>query len=170
MQINYRTTRLLIRTLTLADAAFIFELVNTAGWIKFIGDRNVKTIENAEQYIQKILSNPDITYRVVTITDTQTPIGIVTLIKRKYLEHPDIGFAFLPAHTKMGYAFEATEIIILDLLKNKLHPTLLATTHTENLTSVKLLKKLGFIYCREIINEHEILHLFSVNSECIYTN
>ena len=52
MQTNYKTERLLLRSLTLADAPFIFELVNTAGWIQFIGDRNVHNHEDAERYIQ----------------------------------------------------------------------------------------------------------------------
>ena len=85
MQTNYKTDRLLLRTLTIADAAFIFELVNTAGWIQFIGDRNVHTNEDAKRYIQKILSNPDVNYRVVTLQDAQTAVGVVTLIKRNYL-------------------------------------------------------------------------------------
>ncbi len=163
MQTNYKTERLLLRTLTLADAPFIFELVNTAGWIKFIGDRNVHTKEDAERYIQKILSNADIHYRVVTLQDTQTTVGVVTLIKRNYLEHHDIGFAFLPNHAKQGYAFEASAAVLADLLKSNQHQTILATTLKENVSSIQLLQKLGFSFSKEITNENDTLQLFSIN-------
>lgn len=163
MQTNYKTERLLLRTLTPADAAFIFELVNTAGWIKFIGDRNVHTNEDAERYIQKIRSNPDVSYRVVTLHDEQTAVGIVTLIKRNYLQHHDIGFAFLPTYSKQGYAFEASAAVLADLLKSNQHQTILATTLKENLTSIQLLHKLGFSFSEEITNENDTLQLYSIN-------
>lgn len=162
MQKNYKTERLLLRTLTPADAAFIFELVNSAGWIQFIGDRNVHNNEDAERYIQKILSNSDINYRVVTLQDTKTAIGVVTLIKRSYLEHHDIGFAFLPAYARQGYAFEASAAVLADLLKSNQHEIILATTLKENISSIQLLQKLGFNFSKEITNEQDILQLFSI--------
>ena len=168
MQTNYKTERLLLRSLTLADAPFIFELVNTAGWIQFIGDRNVHNHEDAERYIQKILSNSDVHYQVVILQDEETAIGVVTLIKRNYLEHHDIGFAFLPAYGGKGYAFEAAAAVLTDLQKSREYTTLLATTLKENSTSIQLLKKLGFIFTREIINDHDVLQLFSVNKEKRY--
>ncbi len=168
MQTNYKTERLLLSELTAANAAFIFELVNTAGWIKFIGDRNVKTKEDAGEYIHKILSNPDINYYVVTLQNDQMAIGIVTFIKREYLEHFDIGFAFLPAHTKQGYAFEATQAVLSDRLKSKQHETILATTIKENGYSIQLLKKLGFTFSKEINNGNDVLQLFSIHKEKIF--
>jgi [ribosomal protein S5]-alanine N-acetyltransferase len=163
MQTNYKTERLLLRTLTPADAAFIFELVNTDGWIKFIGDRNVHNSEDAERYIQKILSNPDVNYLVVTLHDEKTAVGIVTLIKRNYLQHHDIGFAFLPTYAKQGYAFEAAAAVLADLLKSSQHQTILATTLKENVSSIQLLQKLGFSFSKEITNENDILQLYSIN-------
>lgn len=163
MQTNYKTERLLLRALTLADAPFIFELVNTAGWIQFIGDRNVHTNEDAERYIQKILGNADVSYRVVTLQDTKTAVGIVTLIKRNYLQHHVIGFVFLPAYAGQGYAFEASVAVLADLLKSNQHQTILATTLKENLSSIQLLHKLGFSFSEEITNEHDTLQLYSIN-------
>jgi ribosomal-protein-alanine N-acetyltransferase len=163
MQTNYKTERLMLRTLTAADTAFIFELVNTAGWIKFIGDRNIHTNENAEQYIQKIISNPDVSYRVVTLQDEQTAVGIVTLIKRNYLQHHDIGFAFLPGYSKQGYAFEASAAVLADLFKSGQHQTILATTLKENISSIQLLHKLGFSFSKEITNENDTLQLYFIN-------
>ena len=163
MQPDYKTARLLLRVIKTDDAAFIFELLNTAGWIKFIGDRNIKTSEDADNYIQKIISNPNISYRVVTLLDNQTAIGIVTFIKRDYLNHPDIGFAFLPSYNKQGYAFEATKEVLNDLLNQPEHSTILATTIPENSSSIQLLKKLGFGFSKEITHEGELLQVFSIN-------
>jgi RimJ/RimL family protein N-acetyltransferase len=99
----------------------------------------------------------------------QTAIGIVTLIKRDYLDHPDIGFAFLPAYSKNGYAFEATKEVLSDLLKQSGYQTILATTIKENDSSVKLLKKLGFGFSKEITHEKDLLQLFSITKEILYS-
>jgi len=163
MQTNYKTARLFLRTMNADDAAFIFELVNTPGWIKFIGDRNIKNSLDAGNYIQKIISNPAISYRVVTLQEDETDIGVVTFIKRDYLDHHDIGFAFLPAYNKQGYAFEATNEVLNDLLKTTEHTTILATTIPENSSSIQLLKKLGFSFSKEIIHEGLVLQLFAIN-------
>jgi putative acetyltransferase len=170
MQDNYKTTRLLLRKLTLGDAAFIFELVNTAGWIKFIGDRNVNDLEAATTYIQKIISNPDIQYRVVILQHTQTAIGLITFIKRNYLNHSDIGFAFLPAFAKQGYAFEAANEVLTNLLNFKLHETILATTIPENSSSIQLLKKLGFSLSKQITHENLALEVYSISKLNINSN
>lgn len=164
MKLNYTTKRLLLHKLTSADTAFILELVNTAGWIKFIGDRNVKTTEDAANYIQKIVSNPSITYWVVTLQDTAIPVGLVTFIKREYLDHPDIGFAFLPAYSKQGFAFEATKEVLDDLLSSGKYPTIAATTIPNNMASINLLQKLGFIFSKAIEHEGLALKLFVISA------
>jgi [ribosomal protein S5]-alanine N-acetyltransferase len=165
MQPNYKTERLILSELTTADSGFIFELVNTAAWIKFIGERNVRSNEDAIHYIQNIIANPDINYWVVKSRDQQIAVGIITFIKRDYLEQPDIGFAFLPAYTKKGYAFEATFAVLGDLLRSKQYKNILATTIKENESSIQLLNKLGFTYSCEIINNDKILHLYSVDED-----
>ena len=90
------TERLYLESLTFHDNEFILELVNSKGWLKFIGDRNIKSLSDSSTYIQKILDNPNTIYWVVKIKNSKTNIGIITFIKRDYLEHHDIGFAFLP--------------------------------------------------------------------------
>ncbi len=163
MNTNYKTERLVLRELTAADNQFIFELLNTAGWIKFIGDRNVRTSEDADNYIQKILANPAISYRVVTLQEDETAIGVVTFIKRDYLDHHDIGFAFLPAYNKQGYAFEATKEVLNQVLNQPEHSTIVATTIPENSSSIQLLKKLGFSFSKEITHGGELLHVYLIN-------
>jgi len=162
---DHKTERLFLRSLTNDDARFIFELVNTQGWIKFIGDRNVKTLEDAGQYIQRIISNPAVDYLVVTLQDEQTAIGVISFIKRDYLDHHDIGFAFLPAYAGQGYAFEAADAVLTDLMKLQEHATILATTLEDNHSSIRLLKKLGFVFNKEIINEEDTLQLFAINNK-----
>jgi RimJ/RimL family protein N-acetyltransferase len=162
MQNNYNTSRLVLDELKLSDAEFILELVNTPEWIKFIGERNINNKEDAAAYIQRIIDNPDINYRVVKIKDEHTPIGIVTLIKRDYLDHHDIGFAFLTSYGKKGYAYEAAAAVLGDILKDPAHTQVLATTVKDNINSIQLLEKLGLKFSNEIKIENEILRVYAV--------
>jgi RimJ/RimL family protein N-acetyltransferase len=165
MKKNYTTQRLILQSLSEEDADFVNALVNTEGWIKFIGDRNVKSTDDAKAYIQKILVNQNINYWVVKLQDNNTPIGVVTFIKREYLDHPDIGFAFLPEYAKKGYAFEAATVVLGDSMDDPIHPYILATTIKENEKSISLLEKLGLRYLKEIENENEKLLVYSINTK-----
>jgi ribosomal-protein-alanine N-acetyltransferase len=156
------TSRLLLYPLNTADAAFIFELLNTPLWIKFIGDRNIKTINNAEAYIQKIIDNPTADYWVVKLKDQQTQVGVVTFMKRDYLEHYDIGFAFLPAYEKQGYAYEATKRLLDEVTPH--HPQIIATVLKENRNSIQLLERLGMQLDKEIMVNNEMLLLYSTKN------
>jgi ribosomal-protein-alanine N-acetyltransferase len=152
--------RLSLNNLTLNDADFIFELVNTPEWKQFIGERNIKTNEDAKVYIQKLIDNPNINYWVVKLKDTETSVGVITFIKRDYLEHHDIGFAFLARYTKNGYAYEATTAVLNKITKSKVHKRVFATTIKENINSIQLLKKLGFEFEKEFQNEKDKLLLY----------
>ena len=165
MNDNYTTERLSISPLTQNDAAFIMELVNTPGWLQFIGERNVGSLEESNQYIQKILTNPDVNYWVVKISANQTSIGVVTLIKRDYLAHHDIGFAFLPNYAKNGYAYEAALAILNEVIKDPLHTHILATTLKDNINSIQLLKKLGLQFVEQIENENALLLVYGVAAD-----
>jgi ribosomal-protein-alanine N-acetyltransferase len=156
------TERLTLAALSLNDAGFIFSLVNSPGWLEFIGERNVKSQEDAQGYIQKIIANPDVNYWVVKLKDSETPAGIITLIKRPYLLHHDIGFAFLPEYTQSGYAFEAAAAALKYLREDPAHECILATTIRENIRSVQLLEKLGLHFDKGIQVEGRDLLLFSI--------
>ncbi len=164
MQNKYSTPRLLLNELTLNDAEFIYELVNTPEWIKFIGDRNVKNSNDATVYIQKIIDNPAVKYWVVRTRDKKNPVGIITFIKRDYLDHHDIGFAFLAEYTKQGYASEATMAVLNDLKADPAYTQILAVTIKENSNSIKLLEKSGFRLNKEFQREDEILLLYSMET------
>ncbi|HVI48079.1 MAG TPA: GNAT family N-acetyltransferase [Chitinophaga sp.] len=162
MSNTLKTNRLSLQPLTTGDAVFIFELVNTSEWKTFIGNRNVNTLEDAENYIRGIISNPDVNYSVVKIDDTGESVGIITFIKRAYLPHHDIGFAFLPSYTGQGLAFEAAALFISNLKREGIHQQLLATTLPENTRSIKLLERLGLKQKNEITVGHEKLLLFEM--------
>lgn len=162
IQTALTTNRLLIEPLSLDDNDFIFELINTEGWIRFIGNRNINSATQAIDYIQKIIDNQNINYWVVKLKEENIKIGIITFIKRDYLDHYDIGFAFLPNYTHNGFAYEAS-VKILDFVSALPgQNSILATTVPENISSIKLLKKLGMNFEKEIERDNIILHVYGM--------
>lgn len=142
-----QTQRLVLRQLTPGDAPFIFELVNDPDWLRNIGDRNVRSLDDARAYIEK--GPMDMYARVgfglwLTTLKNGTPIGICGLLKRDTLEDVDIGFAFMPAFRAQGYAHEAAAGTLSygrDTLGLR---RIVATTVPHNDASGRLLEKLGF--------------------------
>ena len=110
------TERLTLRPFLLEDAPFIIDLLNTKGWIDFIGDRNVRTKEQAEHYLKNgpMKSYAEYGYGLclVALKNNHTPIGMCGIVNRTNLEQPDIGFAFLPEYTGKGYAVEIAKATI----------------------------------------------------------
>lgn len=170
MDFQLQTTRLQIQPISEQDDAFIFELLNSEGWIKFIGNRNILTRVDAKSYIAKIAQAPHIHYYTVKLIDSQNPIGLVTLIKRDYLEHHDIGFAFLPQYAKHGYAKEAARALLLEILKDSSHSKILATTIPSNTNSIHLLQKLGLYFEKEIQVDSEALHVYGASADELKIN
>lgn len=156
MEKGSETSRLILRLMTIEDYQFIKILVNTEGWITFIGDRKIQTEEDSKNYIQKILDNKNINYWIVSLKSDTTPVGVVTLIKRESLEFQDLGFAFLPEFNGNGYAFEASEFL-LNTLSNQ---TISAITIPENDKSIILLEKLGFLFKEETVIDSEALLVY----------
>jgi [ribosomal protein S5]-alanine N-acetyltransferase len=159
------TERLLIKPLTLSDHSFILELLSSEGWIKFIGNRNVTSEVEASTYIERILENKNIVYWVVKLRDSQVSVGIVTFIKRDYLEHHDIGFAFLPNFAKNGYAYEATNAVLQQLIRERNITHILAITVPENMKSIKLLKKIGLAFEKEIELANGKVHVYRTSTD-----
>ncbi|MES2567131.1 MAG: GNAT family N-acetyltransferase [Bacteroidota bacterium] len=169
-KVSIISDRLLLEPLSLANKNFIYKLVNTKEWKKFIGDRNINSPEEASNYIQKILDNPDISYWVVKISGSMHEIGVITFIKRVYLEYHDIGFAFLPEHGNKGYAYEAVCSVINKLMPVYESPRVFATTIPQNKKSIKLLKKLGMELKKEILVDKEKLHVYTIASDQLRIN
>lgn len=159
--------RLSLVPLTEDDHQFIYELVNTKGWLTFIGDRNVGSPAAAIDYILKILDNDKVCYWVARLKDSGTPIGVVTFIQRDYLEHPDIGFAFLPQFSGRGYAYEAAKAVLSAVVASEKIPYVLATTIPENIRSIQLLQKIGLSFEREILVGEETLHVYKVDTSSL---
>lgn len=161
MQTEIFTQRLVLNIITEEDDDFIRSLVNTEGWLQFIGDRNVHSKQDAIDYIRKIKNTPNLFYWVVRLKDTPTPLGIISFLKRHYLEHFDIGFAFFPEYNGCGYAYEAAEKVLSIASQQAEYSTILATTIPQNIASIKLLNKLGLHFQREIEMANETLHVYS---------
>ncbi|QJD80782.1 GNAT family N-acetyltransferase [Spirosoma rhododendri] len=148
------TDRLLLHQLTIADAPFMLALLNSPPWLRFIGDRNVYTLEAAEQYIQHgaMRSYEQYgfgTYRV-SLRETGDAIGTCGLHRRTGLPDVDLGFAFLPGFNGKGYGFESASAV-LSYAANELNLSrLTAFCDPDNRASVALIEKLGFVYEKRI--------------------
>lgn len=152
---HIETPRLHLDTLAVKDQNFILELLNTPGFIEFIGDRQVRTVLDAETYVTKIIGDPSITYWIVRLKEDTQAIGIVSLIKRDYLPHRDIGFAFLPQFGNQGYALEAATAVLENFMHTDADSKILANPFPENLKSIQLLTRLGLRFECEMEAENE---------------
>jgi [ribosomal protein S5]-alanine N-acetyltransferase len=161
MQNKIVTQRLRLNWLTQQDDEFVLALLNSKGWIEFIGDRKVHSKEDAVAYIFKICTTPNLFYWVVRVKKDNTPIGIISFLKRSYLDNFDIGFAFLPQHNGQGYAFEAAAKVLLIVSKKQKYYPVLATTVPQNVNSIKLLTKLGLRFEKAIEVANEPLHVYT---------
>lgn len=161
------TERLSIREFTTADAGFILTLLNTPGWLRYIGDRNVHSEQDAVKYLENgpMKSYNDNGYGLwmVSLKENNEPIGMCGLIKRDYLEYTDIGFAFLPEYAGKGYATESAQAT-LHYAQNTLSlPAIAAITLPINNSSIRLLEKLGLRNQRTIEMNGEQLLLFQTS-------
>ncbi|QSX31385.1 GNAT family N-acetyltransferase [Shewanella cyperi] len=143
------TERLRLRELTAADAAFMLELLNTQGFITNIGDRGVRTLEQARQYL---MDGPIASYAqngfglwLMERSLDGMALGLCGLIRRDTLPHVDIGYALLPAFEGQGYAFEAARAAMAFAVEQGIHPVV-AIVNPDNQASIQLLLKLGLKY------------------------
>jgi ribosomal-protein-alanine N-acetyltransferase len=148
------TARLRLRHLTGADAAFILELLNEPDFIRNIGDREVRTLDDARRYIQQ---GPVTSYSqhgfglfLVELRDGGMAIGICGLLKRDYLADADVGFALRESFRGQGYAFEAAAAV-MQLGQQALGlGRIVALTSPHNHPSMSLLRRLGLQFERAI--------------------
>ncbi|MFN2453379.1 MAG: GNAT family N-acetyltransferase [Pyrinomonadaceae bacterium] len=146
------TERLILRRLTVEDGEFILELLNDPAWLRFIGDKGVRTLDDARNYI---LQSPVAMYErlgfglyLTELKNEGVPIGICGLIKRDSLEDVDIGFAFLPKFWGKGYAYESAAAVMAYGKRTFGLNRIVAITTPDNYDSAKLLEKLGFRFER----------------------
>lgn len=159
------TERLILREVIGNDAEFVLDLLNQPSFIQFIGDRGVRTVEQAREYIKTRFTksyrdNGFGLYLIVLKTDA-APVGVCGFVKRDTLPDPDIGFALLPQYERKGYGFESA-FAVMQYGKNTLHlQRVLAITSLDNESSGKLLEKIDFVFDCEIKIGNEVLKLFS---------
>lgn len=161
------TKRLFLRRFTVDDAQFTLTLLNEPSFLRYIGDKKVRNLEDARQYI---LNGPVASYErngfglyLVELRESNTPIGMCGLIKREELPDPDIGFAFLPDFWSKGFAFEAAAAVLRDAREGLRLEDLLAITSLDNEASIKLLQRLGFRFERltKLSADREQVRLFT---------
>ena len=156
------TERLLIRPIKITDTSFILDLLNSDGWLQFIGDRKVKNVVDAEKYIQNILDNEKFYYSVFELKESKQKVGIITFLYRDNQQFPDIGFAMLPEYDKKGYALEATKKYLEEIANEKKINKIIAITLPENSNSIRLIERLGLRYEGKFQDKSEILNLYSL--------
>ncbi len=144
MHLYNTTSRLVLRPIELGDAAFLISLMNSKGWLRFIGDRKISNEQDAKVYIQNILKDDTFFYHVIELKISKQPIGIISFLQRKKMPYPDIGFALLPKFEKMGYAMEATQSYLNSVVATKSYSNIIAIAMKENQKSIRLLQKLEF--------------------------
>ena len=163
----FETGRLVLRRLTVEDAPFILRLLNEPSFLQHIGDRGVRNLADAKQYI---LTGPVASYDrhgfglfLVQLKDGGHPIGICGLLKRDALDDVDLGFAFVPESWSKGYAFESATAT-LAYGRNTHHlKRVVAIVSPDNVASINLLVKLGFYFERMVLmpGDKDELKLFA---------
>lgn len=161
------TERLALRRLVPQDAEFMLGLLNDPAWIRFIGDRGVRSVEGARDYLA---NGPIAMYTLqgfglymVELKDSALPLGICGLIKRAGLDDPDLGFAFMPQFRGQGYAVESAQAV-LDYGRRALGmQRVVAITSPGNQDSIKLLQRIGFRFERmlRLADEGDEVNLFA---------
>jgi RimJ/RimL family protein N-acetyltransferase len=162
------TERLRLRRMTLDDAPFMLVLLNDPGWHRFIGDRGVRTLEQARAYIDSgplaMHARYGFGFDIVELKDSACPIGVCGLAQRDFLDDVDIGYAFLPEYGGHGYALEAARAVLAQARALGL-ARLLATVRPDNSASIRLLEKLGMRSTRMITapGSERQLQLFAID-------
>jgi RimJ/RimL family protein N-acetyltransferase len=149
---SFETERLILKPTSENDSKFLFDLLNAPNWIKYIGDRNIKSIHDAKVYIN-IKITPQFKrhgYSVYTLIkkNDKVKIGTCGLYDRDGVEGFDLGFAMLPKYENMGYGFESAKKLINICFKEFSLDILNAITTKDNISSIKLIEKLGFKFSR----------------------
>ena len=163
------TERLILREFDLDDAEFIVELLNTPTWIEFIGNKNVKNLDDARKYLE---NGPLKSYKengyglaMVELKFVGVPIGMCGLVNRPTLDDVDIGFAMLPEFAGLGYGYEVAQATLDNARAELSMERIVAITVPHNKASIALLKKIGmeFEEIIEIPEDNEKLMRFGID-------
>ena len=148
------TERLVLRRMTGDDAGFILKLLNEPSFLEYIGDKGVRTLADAHEYIQ---NGPMASYErfgfglyLVVLKEGEIPIGMCGLLKRETLADVDVGFAFLPAFWSKGYAYESASAVMAYGRSALGIGRIVAITAPDNESSIRLLEKMGLKFERQM--------------------
>ncbi|MFT6828180.1 MAG: ribosomal-protein-alanine N-acetyltransferase [Roseivirga sp.] len=141
------TERLWVEEANADDVEFIYDLLNSPNWLRFIGDRGIRSLDDALEYIESSMiksyqENGFGLYKLV-LKAGQIPIGLCGLLKRPVFDHPDIGFAVLPEYEGKGIVFEAAKAVLEHAQTILKIDTILAITTNLNSRSQNLLSRIG---------------------------
>lgn len=146
------TERLTIRPFTEEDAAFILELVNDADWLRFIGDKQVRNLDDARRYLRDgplaMMARRGHALGCVERRSDGQAIGMCGLLKRDSLDDVDLGFAFLPTARGQGCAREAAAAVVEHGLRTLRLPRIVAITDPDNQASARVLEAAGLRFER----------------------
>ena len=164
------TERLELRSAMLEDAPLFLAIYNDEAFKQFVGDRGVRTLEEARDYLANVFDNAmgaSDRLLVVRLREATTAIGICSLLQRSNLEAPDLGFAFLPGYRGQGLAHEAARATIEFAREQLGFRKLLAIVSPANEKSVRLLTKLGFNYKSDVqmADDEPPISLFELRME-----
>lgn len=143
------TARLTLRPPTADDAPFFLALLNDPGFVRFTGDRGIRHLAGAADYVTDRLlpTYQQFGYCLLVVCRRgadATPVGICGWVRRDYLDAPDLGYGFLEAHVGQGFGTEAARAVV-DHGRDELGLTrVYAITTADNTASQHLLRKLGF--------------------------
>jgi len=163
------TEHLALRKITVDDAAFMLDLLNQSSFIKYIGDRGIRTLDDARKIIltRYLDAYERLGFGVylTQLRESQIPIGICGLVKRDGLEDVDIGYAFLPQYWSMGYASESASAVLVYARNTLGIRRVLGITAPDNAGSIRVLEKAGLKFERMIKLPGEDVELKLFSSE-----
>jgi len=164
-----QTERLRLRLLTEADAAFMCALLNSPAFVQNIGDRGVRSLEDAARYLREgalaAYAQHGFGMYLVELRGDATPVGLCGLVRREGLDADDIGFAFLPEHCGCGFGSESAAAVLAYARDTLRLPRLVAIVLEANVPSVRLLQRLGLRYERtlRLPGGNEDLQLYAID-------
>jgi len=167
------TERLRLREFNSSDGEMIFELLNSPGWLKYIGNRTIDTIDDAVNYIEAKLrkgyKDSGFGFYLVELKSTGEKVGMSGLVKREGLDDIDVGFTMLPQYENKGFAYESTAAVMIFAKEHLKLSKLAAITVPYNTPSIKLLEKLGMKFEKKINipGDPEDLLLYAIELEYI---
>lgn len=170
VSVYIHSTRLVLRAFSGDDAAFILDLMNEPAFLRYIGDRGLRSLDDARRYLRQgpIASYAEHGHGLlhISLRDDGTPIGMCGLVRREGLPGPDIGFAITQSFAGQGYATEAARAVIEHGRRHLQLTDIYGITQPDNQKSIRTLQKLGlrWLETRPLLTEGPLLHIFISSS------